>query len=84
MHPNVLKDSCAGNFVLGCHKNGEPIFFTEEYALANRIATLAFSKIVIQKQGINQVIEFRELLTFVITDCVIVSGEDVKERIASK
>ncbi len=47
MHPNVLKDSRAGNFILGCHADGSEISKAEEYALANRLATLKFSKIVI-------------------------------------
>ncbi len=73
MHPNVLKDSYAGNFVLGCRPDGEPLTNAEEFDLANRLATLEFSKIIIQQDGIQKMICLRMLLTFMITDYVIVS-----------
>jgi len=76
MHPNVLKDSYAGNFVLGCHSNGREITNAEEYALANRSATLKFSKIVIQQQGVKKIIALKMLLTFLITNHVFVSNEE--------
>lgn len=56
MHPNVLKDSRAGNFILGCHVDGSEISKAEEYALANRLATLKFSNIVIQQQGVKKLL----------------------------
>ncbi|MFE3575607.1 hypothetical protein [Lysinibacillus sp. NPDC059133] len=77
MHPNVLKDSYAGNFILGCYADGREITNAEEYALANRLATLKFSKIVIQQQGVKKVIALKMLLTFMITDHVFVNNEEI-------
>ncbi|WP_341300171.1 hypothetical protein MHB44_17335 [Lysinibacillus sp. FSL H8-0500] len=79
MHPNVLKDSFAGNFVLGCHVDGRALQNAEEYALANRQATLKFSKIAIQQQGVRKVISFHKLLTFMITNHVFMSYEHIPE-----
>lgn len=59
MHPNVLKDSYAGNFGLGCRPDGEPLTNAEEFDLANRLATLEFSKIIIQHDGIQKMICLR-------------------------
>lgn len=77
MHPNVLKDSFLGNFVLGCHMDGRNILNAEEYALANRQASLLFSKIVIQQNGKRQMIACNKLLTFMITNHVYVGYEDI-------
>ncbi len=79
MHPNVLKDSYAGNFILGCHADGREITNAEEYALANRLATLKFSKIVIQQQGVKKIIAIKMLLTFMITNHVFVSKEEIPD-----
>lgn len=79
MHPNVLKDSFAGNFVLGCHVDGRDIHNAEEYALANRQATLQFSKIVIQQNGKRRTIACNRLLTFMITNHVFVGYENIPE-----
>ena len=79
MHPNVLKDSSAGNFTLGCHPEGKEIAWAEEYTLANRMATLKFSKIVIQQQGVKKIMALQMLLTFMITNHVFVSCENVNE-----
>lgn len=77
MHPNVLKDSYFGNFLLGCHKNGNAISSTEEFALSGRMATLLFSKIKIQQNGFNKTLAFNKLLTFEITDYIIMDdGKD--------
>lgn len=77
MHPNVLKNSYAGNFILGCYADGREITNAEEYALANRSATLKFSKIVIQQQGVKKIIALKMLLTFMITDHVFVRNEEI-------
>ncbi|MFJ7951158.1 hypothetical protein ACIQZG_06490 [Lysinibacillus sp. NPDC096418] len=84
MHPNVLKDSYAGNFTLGCHPNGKEITFSEEYTLANRVATLQFSKIVILQKGVKKIIALKMLLTFMITNHVFVSYENVNELLSPK
>lgn len=84
MHPNVLKDSYAGNFTLGYHPDGKEIACTEEYILANRIATLKFSKIVILQQGIKKIIAIKMLLTFMITNHVFVSCDNVSKRSGHK
>ena len=81
MHQNVLKDSFAGNFTLGCHPDGKEITCAEEYILANRMATLKFSKIVIQQQGVKKIMALHMLLTFMITNHVFVSCENVHERL---
>ncbi|MEK5232990.1 hypothetical protein MHB42_14805 [Lysinibacillus sp. FSL K6-0232] len=83
MHPNVLKDSFAGNFVLGCHVDGRALQNAEEYALANRQASLKFSKIVIQQQGTRKVIAFHKLLTFMITNHVFMSYEHIPEYVSN-
>ncbi|MGE7842572.1 hypothetical protein ACQKNX_17395 [Lysinibacillus sp. NPDC093712] len=75
MHPNVLKDSYAGNFVLGCHPAGESITNGTEYALANRIANLRFSKIVILQDGMYKIIALKMLLSFVISNRIFVNNE---------
>lgn len=90
MHPNVLKNSYAGNFILGCYADGRENTNAEEYALANRLATLKFSKIVIQQQGIKKIITLKKLLTFMITvhvlnneeilDCLMEDTEEVKRE----
>ncbi|QDP99878.1 hypothetical protein FOH38_04720 [Lysinibacillus fusiformis] len=79
MHPNVLKDSRAGNFILGCHVDGSEISKAEEYALANRLATLKFSNIVIQQQGVKKIIALKMLLTFMVTNHVFVSSEEISD-----
>lgn len=84
MHPNVLKDSYAGNFTLGCHPNGKEITCAQEYILANRMATLQFSKIVILQQGIKKIIILKTLLTFLITNHVFVSSEIINENLSQK
>lgn len=76
MHPNVLKNSYLGNFVLGCHKNGNAINFTEEFALSGRMATLSFSKIKIQHHGFTKTLEFKKLLTFGITDEIMMDDDN--------
>ncbi|MFJ7668717.1 hypothetical protein ACIQXI_16590 [Lysinibacillus sp. NPDC097195] len=75
MHPNVLKNSYAGNFVLGYHPTGESIANGDEYALANRIANLQFSKIVILQDGIHKIIALKMLLSFVISNRIFVNNE---------
>lgn len=75
MHPNVLRDSYGGNFVLGNHPSGRLITNSEEYTLANRIANLKFSNIVIYQQGIKKLIAVKMLLTFMITNQINVSNE---------
>lgn len=75
MHPNVLRDSYAGNFVLGYHPTGESIANGDEYALANRIANLQFSKIVILQDGIHKMIALKMLLSFVISNRIFVNNE---------
>lgn len=77
MHPNVLKDSYLGNFVLGCHKNGDAISATEEFALSGRMATLSFSKIKIQHHGFTKTLEFKKLLTFSITDYIMMDDDNI-------
>ncbi|KOS63960.1 hypothetical protein [Lysinibacillus sp. FJAT-14222] len=79
MHPNVLKNSYAGNFILGCHTDGREITNAEEYALANRLVTLKFTKIVIQQQGVKKIIALQMLLTFMITNHVFVSNEEIPD-----
>ncbi|WP_234007772.1 hypothetical protein [Lysinibacillus sp. FJAT-14745] len=79
MHPNVLKDSYAGNFILGCYADGREITNVEEYALAKRLVTLKFSKIVIQQQGVKKMIVLKMLLTFMITDHVVVSNKEIQD-----
>lgn len=81
MHPKVLRDAYAGNFVLGYHADGREITCAEEYTLANRIATLKFSKIIIQQQGVRKEIELQKLLTFKITKHVFVSCEAIDDRL---
>ncbi|MGE7673328.1 hypothetical protein ACQKMV_07045 [Lysinibacillus sp. NPDC094403] len=71
MHPNVLKDSYAGNFILGCYADGRRITNAEEYALANRLATLKFSKIVIEQHGVKKIIALKMVLTFKITNQIL-------------
>ncbi|GLC88102.1 hypothetical protein [Lysinibacillus piscis] len=75
MHPNVLKNSYAGNFVLGLHPDGRNISNTEEYALANRIANLHFSKIIMQRQGQKIALSNKILLTFMISNKIFVTQE---------
>ncbi|TKI72332.1 hypothetical protein FC756_02180 [Lysinibacillus mangiferihumi] len=75
MHPNVLKDSYAGNFVLGCHPMGGAITNCNEYALANRIANLKFTKIVILQDGVHKIIALKMLLSFVISNRIFVNNE---------
>jgi len=75
MHPNVLKDSYAGNFVIGYYPTGESIAYGDEYALANRIANLQFSKIVILQDGIHKMIALKMLLSFVISNRIFVQNE---------
>lgn len=77
MNPNVLKDSYAGNFIVGCYADGREITNAEEYALANRLATFKFSKIVIQQQSVKKIIALKMLLTFMITDHVFVNNEEI-------
>ncbi|MDM5249887.1 MULTISPECIES: hypothetical protein [unclassified Lysinibacillus] len=77
MHSNVLKDSYAGHFILGCQVDGREITKAEEYALANRIATLKFSKIVIQQRGVKKIIALKRVLTFLITNHVFVNNEEI-------
>lgn len=84
MHPNVLKDSYAGNFVLGCRPDGGEINYAQEYTLANRIATLKFTKIIIQQQGVKELIVLQRLLTFKITKHILVSCENVDDRLYLK
>lgn len=84
MHPNVLKDSYADNFTLGCHPNGKEITCAEEYTLVNRRATLQFSKIVILQQGNKKIIALKMLLTFMITNHVFVSSENINENLSQK
>lgn len=74
-HPNVLQHSVAGNFVLGSRPDGGAITNAEEYTLANKIANLQFSKIVIQQHGMKKVISLKMLLTFVISNRIFVSNE---------
>jgi len=62
---------------LGCHVDGRNILNAEEYALANRQASLLFSKIVIQQNGKRQMIACNKLLTFMITNHVYVGYEDI-------
>lgn len=75
MHPNVLKDSYAGNFVLGCHPMGGSITNCNEYALANRIANLKFTKIIILQDGVHKIIALKMLLSFVISNRIFVNNE---------
>ncbi|WP_155594150.1 hypothetical protein [Lysinibacillus cavernae] len=82
MHPNVLKDSFFGNFVLGCHVDGRAILNAEEYALANRQATLQFSKIVSQHDGKSKTISCNRVLTFMITNHVFVGHEDIPDYVS--
>ncbi len=79
MHPNVLKDSFAGYFVLGCHTDGREIQNANEYALANRQASLQFSKIIILQRGQRKAIACDRLLTFMITNHVFVGYEDIPD-----
>jgi len=81
MHPNVLKDSFAGHFVLGCHVDGRDILNADEYALANRQATLMFSKIAIQQKGVRKTITCNNSLTFKITNQVFVSYESIPDNL---
>ncbi|WP_431027630.1 hypothetical protein [Lysinibacillus sp. LZ02] len=76
MHPNVLNHSIAGNFILGCHMNGVPLTNKQEYALANRIATLKFSKINFYQQGVKVTLIQQMILTFVITNQVFLSDDE--------
>lgn len=78
MHPNVLNHSVAGNFILGCHMNGRPLINTQEYALANRCATLKFSKINFYQQGVKVTLLQQMILTFVITDQLVQSNDERK------
>ncbi|GLC90523.1 hypothetical protein [Lysinibacillus piscis] len=71
MHPNVLRDSYAGNFVLGYHIDGREMTSVEEYALANRTAILKFSQIVIQRQAVRTVIPFDRFIAFSIENIVV-------------
>ncbi|WP_320939969.1 hypothetical protein [Lysinibacillus capsici] len=75
MHPYVLKNSYAGHFVLGCTPDGRQVTGAEEYTLANRIANLKFSHIIIQQQGRPKLIALNILLTFVITNKIFVTNE---------
>ena len=68
MHPNVLSHSIAGKFILGCHMDGVPLTNREEYALANRIATLKFSRINFYRQGVKVTLLQQMIVTFAITD----------------
>ncbi len=81
MHPNVLKDSFAGHFVLGCHVDGRDILNAQEYALANRQATLMFSEIVIQQNGTKKTVVSNQFLTFMITNQVFVSYESIPDNL---
>lgn len=84
MHPNVLRDSYVGNFVLGNYRNGNEIVNTEEYSLACKIATLAFSEIVIQQGGVNRTIDFKRLLTFVITDYIFINSVNINKNVTTQ
>ncbi|WP_155592562.1 hypothetical protein [Lysinibacillus cavernae] len=75
MHPNVLKNSYAGHFVLGNHPDGRRITEAEEYILASRVANLKFSKIIIQQQGVTKTIIINTLLTFAMTNKIFVTSE---------
>ncbi|MGE7696384.1 hypothetical protein ACQKNC_20200 [Lysinibacillus sp. NPDC094177] len=66
-----MKDSYAGNFILGCYADGRRITNAEEYALANRLATLKFSKIVIEQHGEKKIIALKMVLTFKITNQIL-------------
>lgn len=68
LHQNVIDHSMNGCFILGCHVNGLPLTNRQEYALANRVATLRFSKIVSRYNGVKITLEEDFLLTFMITD----------------
>lgn len=81
LHPNVLKDSFAGHFVLGCHVDGRDIVNAEEYALANRQAALMFSEIVIQQNGTKKTVASNQILTFMITNQVFVSYESIPDNL---
>ncbi|MEC1178011.1 hypothetical protein P9B03_05900 [Metasolibacillus meyeri] len=68
LHPNVISHSVNGRFILGCHANGLPLTNSQEYALANRVATLKFSKIAYRHNGVKITLEEELLITFMITD----------------
>lgn len=70
-HLNVLKDSKEGRFILGNHSNGLPILNIHEYALANRIVTLKFTKVNYLHKGVKKSIEEDLTITFIITDQII-------------
>lgn len=81
MHPNVLQDSIAGNFILGNHKDGLPLTNKQEYALANRSATLKFSKINLLQNGTKVTLSHPLTLTFMITNQLII-GESQTTKIS--
>ena len=74
MHPNVLQDSIAGNFILGNHIDGLPLTNKQEYALANRIATLKFSKINLLQNGMISTLSHPLTLTFLISNQLVKGG----------
>ncbi|MGN7478726.1 hypothetical protein ACTHOQ_12805 [Solibacillus silvestris] len=71
MHPNVIDHSIDGRFILGYHINGLPLTNKQEYALANRIVTLKFSKINYRYNGSKKTLNEKIAITFKITDGVL-------------
>ncbi|KYG90416.1 hypothetical protein A0U40_05425 [[Bacillus] sp. KCTC 13219] len=71
MHPNVIGHSIDGKFILGCHINGLPLTNRQEYALANRIVTLKFSKINYRSNGLKAVLDEDITITFSITSQIL-------------
>lgn len=70
-HPNILKNSEGGRFILGNHSNGLPITNGQEYALANRIVTLKFTKINYLHNAMKKVLDEELTIIFIITDQIV-------------
>lgn len=64
----ILKNSKEGRFILGSHSNGLPILSSQEYALANQVVTLKFSKINYLYKGMKKSLNDELTITFIITD----------------